>query len=167
MNLVILLFILFILFSFIYAGYRAAPWVPTRARDVNRVLNLAQIQPGQKFYDLGCGDARLVCAAARAGANAQGLEISFLPYLWGLWRVFRQKKSSKISFKDFWNTNLSDADVVYFFLMPRALKKLQTKLEKELKPGAKVISYTWPLPDWPEAKIDEQTGCATLYLYEK
>ena len=44
----------------------AAPWVPTRRRDMERILALAKIKPGEVFYDLGCGDGRLLVAAARA-----------------------------------------------------------------------------------------------------
>jgi SAM-dependent methyltransferase len=67
--------------TFAYAGIKAAPWFPTWSRDIDRFLKLAEIKPGQKFYDLGCGDGKLVFASAKAGATAVGYEISLLPYL--------------------------------------------------------------------------------------
>jgi len=65
--------------TFAYAGFRGAPWVPMRAGDVERVVRLAAIKPGQTVYDLGCGDGRLLFAAATHGAVAHGFEISLLP----------------------------------------------------------------------------------------
>src|SRR3989344_2509244 len=122
--------------SFAYAGLKAAPWFPTWSRDIGRFLKLADIKPGQKFYDLGCGDGKLVFAAAGAGADAVGFDISLLPYLIAVlssWSV----SNAKIMFKDFWKQNLSEADIVYIFLTPKVNPKVKLKLESELKRGAK------------------------------
>lgn len=152
-----------------YAGYRAAPWAPTFKADTARFLKLADIKPGQKVYDLGCGDGRLVLAAGGAGAIATGFEISFLPYWVAKWRVFRSpfKKQCQIRFKDFWSADLSDADTVYFFLMPKIFAKMKVKLERELKPGAKVIIYTWPMDGWPLLAVDSPTGKTPIYVYQR
>ncbi len=119
MQLIIILFILTFVITFAYAGLRGAPWVPTKSQDVERFLRLANIKPGQKVYDLGCGDGRMVCAATKKGAVAQGFEISLLPFLFANIRRFFQKerKKIKIYYKDFWNYNLGDADIIYFFLI--------------------------------------------------
>lgn len=160
-----LIFILFIfLGSFAYAGILAAPWFPTWSRDIERFLKLAEIKPGQKFYDLGCGDGKLVFAAAGAGAEAVGFEIALLPYLMALSRSF-YVKNSKILFKDFWKQNLSDADIVYIFLTPKINPKAKLKLEQELKPSTKVIAYTWPIDGWVPVKTNVATGQPTMYLY--
>ena len=165
-NVYIFLAIFFIfLGTFAYAGIKAAPWFPTWSRDIGRFLELAQIKPGQKFYDLGCGDGKLVFAAAGAGANAVGFEISLLPYLIALSRSF-YVKNTKILFKDFWKQNLSDADVVYIFLTPKFNPKAKEKLEKELRRGAKVIAYTWPIEGWQALKEDHVPGQPPIYLYE-
>lgn len=157
--------ILFIfLGTFAYAGVRAAPWFPTWSRDISRFLKLAEIKPGQKFYDLGCGDGKLVFAAAGAGAEAVGFEISLLPYLIALSRSF-SIKNSKILFKDFWNQNLSDADIVYIFLTPKVNPKAKEKLQKELKTGARVIAYAWPIDGWEPVKTDTTPGQPAMYLY--
>ena len=122
--LVVILFL--ILLSFIYAGFQGAPWVPTRKNDVIRFLKLAEIKSGQKMYDLGCGDGRLVCAAASVGANAQGLEISVLPYLLAHIRRLCSKDRAriKISYQNIWTTNLNDADIIYVWLMPEVMSDL-------------------------------------------
>ncbi len=154
-----------ILLSAVYAGWRAAPWVPTSRIDVGRIIKLAEIQPGQKFYDLGSGDGRIICAAAREGATAEGIEISILPYCLSRIRsLFRGK--SKITFGDFWWKDLSDANIIYFFLMPKVYPKLKSKFKNELKSGTKIIARTWPFKDWEPLAVDVSEGCSALYLYQ-
>src|SRR3989338_415724 len=160
--------ILLILFLFLgtsaYAGLRAAPWFPTWSRDLDRFFKLADIKPGQKFYDLGCGDGKIVFAAAKTGAQAVGFEISLLPYLIAKTRSFFVK-NAEIEFRDFWNADISNADIVYLFLTPKVNPKAKLRLEKELKKGARVIAYTWPIEDWPIAKEDLRPGQPPMYLY--
>ncbi len=168
MQFIILFIILLFLFTFTYASLRAAPWVPMHGGDVERFLKLADIKPGQIMYDLGCGDARVVCGAAKAGAKATGFEVSLLPYLIARVRIVLQKlPNAHLRYKDIWNANLRDADIVYFFLMPKIYPKLKEKLEREIKPGAKVIAYVWPLPGWTPIGVDKQEKKPTLYLYQK
>ena len=167
----ILLTIFFIfLLTAVYAGVRGAPWVPTKSKDLERFLKLAEFKPGDKFYDLGCGDGRLVVAAAKAGAIATGFEISLFPYLLAMLRVLFAsrdvRKNIKIKFRDFWKEDLSDASVIYFFLMPKIFAKLEKKLLAELKPGAKVIVYVWPFQNWTAKKIDVYPKRPKIYLYE-
>src|SRR3989344_7182924 len=151
---------LLLLLSFVYGGLRGAPWVPMRARDVERVMKLAEINAGQKIYDLGCGDGRVLLAAAERGAEARGFEISLIPYAIACikWLFFKKRQAVTISFKDFWFANFHDADVVYFFLMPDVYAKLKTKLEQELKSGALVIAYVWPMSGWEPIGVDETPG---------
>src|SRR3989344_7245952 len=101
---VIFWFILALIFliSFAYGGLRGAPWVPTWSKDIQRFVKLADIKPGQRFYDLGCGDGRLVCAAAKAGAKSVGFEVALLPYILAKVRAIFTGHDSKIKYKDFW-----------------------------------------------------------------
>jgi len=163
-----LIIILVFLITFAIGSYSGAPWVPSRKGDVDRFLKLADIKPGQKVYDLGCGDGRIVLAAARAGADATGFEISLLPYLLAQFRrlFLKNKKSCKIYFKSFWSVDLSDVDVVYLFLMPKKNIRMKKKLEKELKSGAKVIAYVWPIVGWKPVVTDKKDGETAIYLYE-
>ncbi len=156
--------------TFAYAGISAAPWFPTKKRDLKRFIDLADIKPGQKVYDLGCGDGRLVFEAAQCGAFAMGYEISLLPYILAKARLFfadrEIKKRAAIYFKDFWSVDLSDADLVYVFLTPRINPKMKIKLEKELHHGARVIAYAWPLEGWNPKVVDRADNRLNLYIYE-
>jgi SAM-dependent methyltransferase len=158
-----------VVLTFAYAAWRAAPWVPTWRRDIDRFVRLADIKPGQRVYDLGCGDGRLVRAAARAGAIATGFEISLLPYCIAriVKNFFHLTPNHTILFKDFWNVDLSSADLIYVFLTPRAYPRLKEKLERELRSGTRVITYVWPIEGWTQNDIDHQEGQPKMYLYER
>ena len=135
------------------------------SRDLKRFLELADLKEGQKVYDLGCGDGKLVFTAASQGAKAVGYEISLLPFIIAKVRQLFNKNKVSIKFKDFWSADLSDANVIFFFLIPRIYPKLKNKLEKELKPGTKVVAYVWPMKGWEPVKIDKRDKGPAMYLY--
>ena len=143
----------------------AAPWVPTRRRDMERILALAQIRPGEIFYDLGCGDGRLVVEAARAGAIAVGFDISLLPFLMARIRLAAERSSAMVRFKNFFRQDLSKADIVYLFLTPTAMPKVRKKFARELKKGTRVISYAFTIPGLELVAADKRPGRQSVYLY--
>lgn len=157
-----------VLLTSAYAVLQGAPFVPTRKKDVQRFLRMADIKPGQKMYDLGCGDGRLICIAASAGANAEGLEISLFPFILAHIRKIFSKHGAnvKITYKNVWNTNLNDANLIYVWLMPKVMPRLKTKFEKELRKGTKVITYVWPIEGWQPIKVDKIEGRSKFYLYQ-
>lgn len=159
--LLLVLILIPILATFAYASISGAPWVPTWRRDVDRFLKLAQLKSGERFYDLGCGDGRLVAATARVGAIATGFECSILPYVLALIRC----GSARVHYRDFWNVDLSDADVVYCFLMPKVYPKLKEKLERECRSGTRVILYVWPMVGWTVDAKDDMLGAPKLYRH--
>ncbi len=167
MPLLIILVVIF-LGTYGYASYSGAPWLPTRKGDVGRALKLAGVNSGQKLYDLGCGDGRLIFAAAREGATAVGFEISVLPYLLAKVRILSAGVSGNcsVAYKSFWNVSMADADVVYVFLTPNINPRMKEKLEKELRKGAKVISYAFPIEGWQPLKVDKFKNRPDIYLYE-
>ncbi|MFH1171289.1 MAG: class I SAM-dependent methyltransferase [bacterium] len=154
-----------------WAGIRAAPWLPTRAKDIRRLLDLAELKPGELLYDLGCGDGRVLMIAAKEyGARAVGFEISLLPYLAAKARtIFHpSRRNIQIRFEDFYHTSLSQADVVFCFLTPSAMKRLKTKFVQELHPGARVASSTFSFDGLPGAvrvKPEEKTIAVHLYRH--
>lgn len=149
-----------------FGAWSAAPYLPTRKTDVARMVKLAGIKPGDRVYDLGCGDGRLVFAAAAAGAEAIGVEVFILPYLYArlqsLWH-----KNTRILFGDFYNFDLKGADAVFIFLTGKAYPKLAKKLERELKTGARVVVSAWPIDELRNklVKVDHQERSLPLYLY--
>ncbi len=161
----IIVFLVLLVFLVSAVAASAAPWLPTKQGDVERILKLAEIKTGEVFYDLGCGDGRLVGVASRAGAKASGFDISLLPYLLARLRLAREKGNPKIIFKNFFKQDLSKADIVYLFLTPPVMTKVKDKLVAGLKKGTRVISYAFAIPGLELVVKDTAPGRPNIYLY--
>lgn len=146
-----------------------APWLPARGRDISRVLKLADLQPKEKFYDLGCGDGRLVRAAARKGADAVGIELSPPLYIWcRLHGFLKPLPGARFRLRNFFRINLTDSDVVYLFGTQDTVGgDLKAKLEQELRAGTRVISYVFPISGWEPVSVDKPEGELAIYLYRR
>ncbi len=165
----IVLFILtfVILLTFALGALSAAPWLPLPGREVESLIDLAELKPADTVYDLGCGDGRLLFAAVRKyQVSAVGFEIALLPYLLARlrWLFFPGRQKVKIYFRSFWNEPLRPAQAVLCFLMPAAMEKLAPKVRAELKPGAKLISYVFKLPG-AEPNLVSRSGDKTAAIY--
>lgn len=143
---------------------KGAPYVPTKQKAVQKMIDLAGIKPGQKAVDLGSGDGRIVIAFAQAGADSHGYEINPLLVWWSRWKIRKAGLEGKafVHQKSFWNEDLSSYDVVALFGVRYIMKELGQKLEKELKSGAKIVSYGFSFPGWQYK--DKGEG---VLLYEK
>lgn len=151
-----------------FTHYFGAPFVPMEAEVVRRVLQLAEVKEGDVFYDLGSGDGRLVIAAALRDARANGIELDKMRTFYSrLWIKILGVKNASIINENFFDTDLGSADVVSMFLLQETNQKLKSKLEKELKPGARVVSYAFTFEGWKDAKKDPNLGSiyGPIYLY--
>lgn len=152
-----------------WASLSAAPYVPTWRRDVGRMLTLAEIQPDELVLDLGAGDGQYLVAAVRDWkARAVGYEITALAWLaaWLRIRFTGTAGRAKIYFRDFFHQDLSGADVVICFLTPRAMAKLAPKLQAELRPGTRVLSYAFSIPGWTPIRKDKpETNRMAIWVY--
>jgi protein-L-isoaspartate O-methyltransferase len=128
-----------------------APSFPTPQEVVERMLTLAQVQPGETVYDLGCGDGRIVITAAQKfHARAVGVEIRRDIYESTLGRVASLGLSDqvKIVHGNAMKTDVSPADVVTLYLLTSSNEKLKPALTKDLKPGARVVSHDYEIRGW-------------------
>lgn len=171
--LVFLAIILAVFGTAAWAGLRAAPWVPTRQHDVRRLLALAKLKPGETVFDLGAGDGRVLMIAAKGfDAKAIGFEISLIPYLVTRVRLlfFSKPKSARIRWADFFKVSFKDADVVFCFLTPPAMAKLKTKFVQEMRPGSRLVSFAFRIPDLAPSAEDRPAPRSTpafLYLRDE
>lgn len=139
-------------------------FVPTRRKYVPRIIAMLEIKSGERVADLGSGDGRLLVALAEAGARAQGFEHN--PLL--VWRSRRTAKKLGlaerivVSCRDFWKEDLSSFDAVVIYGIPYIMGRLERKLRKELKPGARVISYSFSFPHWAPVSSYKR-----IYLYRQ
>jgi len=169
LSLIFLFLLTIVLGTAAYAGLVAAPWVPTLKKDIERVRSLVEIKPGEVVVDLGCGDGRVMAALAKGSrAHFVGYELSLIPLFVAKLRFALTNQGNCVAiFKNFWNVSLSNADLVYFFLTPNVYARMKQKLERELKPGARVISFVWPIDGWIPTKVDEVRFRSPIYLYQR
>lgn len=146
-----------------------APWVPCKKKYLERINCLAKLREGDIFYDLGCGDGRVVFyLAARHQIRAIGVEIGLPLFLFcKIRQLFQKNKNTIFKYKDLFKEDLSQADVVYIFGLPNAINgKLKVKFLKELKPGARVISCGFRIEGLePIIKDKPDENEAALYVY--
>lgn len=145
--------------------------VSTSRKVIKRILREAGLKSGEFFYDLGCGDGKVLLAASKNyGCKAVGYELNLPVFLLAKFKVFILGKSKdiKIYFKNFLNQDLSGADVIFCYLSPRLMKKLEEKFKKESpKKGIRIISFAFSIKDWQPKKvikIDPKTP--RIYVYE-
>jgi len=151
---------------------KLAPYVSSPISVVDKMLEAAGLRGGDTLYDLGCGDGRIVMAAAKGfGAKAVGIEISE-----ALAKRARQQAESmglqdqvKIITGDMMAVDVSPASVVSLYLMTEANDTLRPKLERELKPGSRVVSLEFKVRGWKPAKVEKvelHNHPYTIYVYE-
>ncbi|MEK7167640.1 MAG: 50S ribosomal protein L11 methyltransferase [Patescibacteria group bacterium] len=153
--LVVVVVILFFAFSTVLAMFftRGVPFISTSARLHGMILKTADIKPGETVYDLGCGKASLLIKAAKQGALGRGYEISLWPYVWAKFNVWISRVPVKIHLKNFFKEDLSKADVVFCYLFPEVMVKLEDKFVKEMKPGSRLVSHAFKLPNLEPAEV--------------
>lgn len=148
---------------------KLAPYVASPDRVVDRMLEMANIKPGETLIDLGCGDGRILIAAVeRYKAKAIGVEISPKLVEQASTRIQREglTDQARVVQGDLLRADLTGADIVTIYLESSLNQQLRPRLEKFLKPGARVVSHDYPVPGWKPLKVDRSDGRHLVYLYE-
>lgn len=128
------------------------PYVVTPYEVVDEMLRLARVGPSDVVFDLGCGDGRIVIAAAeRHGARGVGIDIDPRRIAEANAAARRAGVAERVRFtvQDLFETDFSTATVVTLYLFPELNAKLQPKLLADLKPGARIVSHQFGIPGWP------------------
>jgi predicted RNA methylase len=141
------------------------------------MLILAQLKPGEVFFDLGAGDGRAVIMAAKDfGARAVGVELREDLVKKAVSSVYEQGLQDRVTIVngDMFGVDLSSADVVFLYLTTSANEKVKPKLEAELKHGVRVVSHDYEIVGWKPVKVENFCENPTLgypshtiYLYKK
>ncbi len=128
-----------------------APYVSTPEPVVVAMLRLASVHKGDMVYDLGCGDGRIVIAAARDfGARGVGIDIDprRIDEANAAARSAGVSGSVRFSVQDLFQTDFSEATVMALYLYPELNARLLPKLRSELRPGARVVSHQFGISGW-------------------
>jgi predicted O-methyltransferase YrrM len=154
---------------------KLAPYYPTPETIVQKMLELGGLKKGERMFDLGSGDGRVVIMAAQKfGAEATGVEFDE--------DLFKQssdkikslglEKRARIIHGDILKQDYSSADLVTVYLLPESNKKVRPLLEKQLKPGSRIVAHDFEIagltPDKVQNIDDDGEGRShTLYLYRR
>ncbi len=138
-----------------------APYVTSPENVVTALLKLANVKKGDIVYDLGCGDGRIVIAAAKEfGTRGVGVDIN--PE-----RIKEARANAKeagvealvkFEINDLFETDIREATVVVLYLLPEINLRLRPKLLKDLKPGTRVVSHSFHMGDWKPEKEEIVDG---------
>ncbi len=143
------------------AALPQAPFVATPADVVERMLELAEVRPSDVVYDLGCGDGRIVIAAAQH-RGVRGVGIDLDPQ-----RIEEARRNAKaagvehlVAFRvgDALETDVSAATVVTLYLVASLNARLRPRLMSQLRPGARIVSHDFPVGDWEPDTVDTFTS---------
>jgi protein-L-isoaspartate O-methyltransferase len=157
-------------------GGKLAPYYPTPETIVQKMLQLGGLKAGEKMFDLGSGDGRIVIMAAQKfHAEAVGIELDKDLCKQSLAKIQKLglEKNAHIINGDLLKQNYSSADLVTVYLLPESIdNKVQPVLDKQLKKGARVVAHDFEFKAWTPEKVeniadDGEGRSHTLYLYRK
>lgn len=153
-----------------------APYVPTPMFVVEKMLAMARVDSQDIVYDLGCGDGRIVIAAAeRYGARGVGIDIDPVRISESRANAILAGVDERIEFcqQDVLKVDFSEATVLALYLLPESLEMLRPLFERMLSPGTHVVSHDYAIPGWEKKMVDyaelkEDGGKThTIYLYRR
>jgi len=148
---------------------RGVPYVPLKRKQLDVIKKNIQLDKTDIVVDLGCGDSRVLRLFEKQGiTNLTGFEINFWAYLKGFVVNSLLKSKAKMYYKNFFNENLSRYNVVFCYLLQGCLERLKSKFDKELRPGAIVISFAFPIKNWRDPEIiytDSKKNLNRIFIY--
>lgn len=149
-----LLTVIFHMIYDIYANIAGGPFVPTKNKEIKTILKEVNLKKGDIFYDLGSGDGRVVrFAVKKYGVIGYGFEINPLLIFWSRFVAKIQRLDNCFFVKEnLFSVNLSKAQYIFLFLMPKTLKKIKNKLIKEAR-GALIISHGFKIENFDQFLI--------------
>jgi SAM-dependent methyltransferase len=177
----ILLVIIFALFfgsELLAQDDEKVPYVPSPVEVVDRMLEFADVKKADVVFDIGSGDGRMVIQAAKKyGAKGVGIELDSRLVEMARAEAKKDGVDQLVEFRqgDALKADISDATVVTLYMLPSFNKQLRPTLEKQLKPGARVVVHDYPIEGWNPVKWEEMPLMDTrpevtphnhiLYLY--
>jgi SAM-dependent methyltransferase len=145
-----------------------SPYVGTPYPVVDAMLRLAKVKKSDVVYDLGCGDGRILVEAAKTyGAHGVGVDINPERIQEANELARREGVSQLLNFRvgDLYDVNVQGATLVTLYLLPDVNLRLRPKLQKQLRPGARIVSHSFDMGDWRPNKTGTSEG-DTIFLWK-
>ncbi len=142
------------------------PCLPTHRKQARKMIELAEIKPGDKVIDLGAGHGRLLFLAAQKGAHAVGYELNpvLVAWIWIKSQIIKTPGMVEIKMRSLFTADVRSADTVFCFLFPGYMDKLEEKLFSQMKPGTKIVAYVFPFPN--KKYTHKEEGCFVYKIYK-
>ncbi len=146
-------------------------FVPTPADAIAAMVKLAELTPADVVYDLGCGDGRLLIqAAVEGGVTGTGIDVDAALLNQAQSNARQAEVGDRLSFlqANLFEADLSQATVVFIYLLPHLNLRLRPRLQAQLRPGSRIVSHMFDMGDWrpdltlPLARSEEDS---VLYLW--
>jgi hypothetical protein len=157
---IILVVALILCISFSFVLINGAPYLPTLSKQIDAAIKLSGLKPGERIIELGCGDGRVLLAAAKAGLCGIGYELNPLLYVVAKLRLWPYRQQIQVKWGDFWRQQWPRADAIYVFLLPRLMAKLEQNILSRPNAPNKVISFAFKFPG---RKADKEKAGVFLY----
>jgi hypothetical protein len=157
----LLLVVVVVILCFGLVVFVGAPYLPTMRPQIALAFSFLDLKPGQTLIELGCGDGRVVLAAARQGIRVVGYELNPLLFLLCWLRTRRYRHLVSIRLGDFWRADWPRADAVFGFILPKYMAKLDKKITHDNRTSVKVVSFAFPIPG--KMPVRQENG---VYLYQ-
>lgn len=137
-----------------------APYLPTLSRQVETALDLLDLKSGQTLLELGCGDGKVLVAAARRGLQVVGYELNPFLVVVARVRTWRYRRQVRVVWGDFWRADWPAAEGVFVFLLDKFMPRLDRRLQAFNRP-VRLVSFAFIIPG--RQPVEQKDG---LFLYE-
>ncbi len=173
MQYILPIFIIFVLLPIAIAGKSLAPWVPTRKWDIQRLIQILDLKPGEKFFEIGCGDGRVSRWVAKAFPSSEIIWLELAYPVWLMAKIswlFRSSQNCEIKLGNAFKQDFSKFDVIYVYGMPDKMwAKIIPKFMSEARAWAKLYSYVFSIPEEYKNNVVSHGGSheAKIHILEK
>jgi SAM-dependent methyltransferase len=148
-----------------------APYLPTPPDVVERMIRFADVQATDTVYDLGCGDGRIVIAAARRGAKGVGVDLDAQRVEEARRNAISAEVAERVRFEqcDLFDVDLAPATVIFLYLLRSSMPSVAAHLLRCVSPGTRIVSHTFPIdfmsPSAVDTFVDEEGIQRVLHLW--
>lgn len=164
----IVVFACILITTFIGFVQTRVPYVRSKEADTLEILKQVPLTPETQFYDLGSGDGTVVFLAERlAGVQGTGFEVMLWAYWHSIWKRRTQRSKARFIRQNFFKHSWAPADVLYCFLFPPLMKRVEEKFIAESRPGVILIARDFKLPTLEPDEVIVVDELHTTYVYRK
>ncbi len=161
-------FVLMLIITSAFVGFlmTRVPFVSTYESDIKFFVDDLKISPKDVFYDLGSGNGKVVLLVEKlSGAKVKGFERTLWTHWWAKLKKLATGSKAEFSTQNFFNANWSDANIIYCYLYPPLMGRIEEKFKAEMKPGSIAVVRDFPFPNMPHAEKHYLPKKHEIYIY--